>query len=463
MSDMTKTATKKELTPALKFLYGIGDAGFNLMSNVETFYFMSFLTNTAMFGPVAAGLINSVFTIVDACLSWTYGGILNGTKAKKWGRYRSWLILLPWIVPFLYALMFVRIGSNEMVAGTIIVIAAIASHVCWNIPYVANVTLISVVGKTPEDRATLASSRGTWNNIGSILFSYMGMPLATFLAGIVGGNLQWAATAFVLAVLMALGYFCHFKMTDGYEEIEPADSGKPSYNKISIKEMFASLFKNPQLLVLMLVDLSKWCVKFVTGAAAIYYFRDAMQNPGLMPPYLLAIGIAAAVGAFAMRYLAQKLSNRTAMIVSLVGMAVALILAYFMYANAIVVIVLLTLTNFFYGISYSASGALYADTVVYSTWKTGKNAAGWIMGLQNLPLKIGVFLRGPILSACLVAVGWHADIVLEGTARQGMTLAFALVPGIFCGVAALLLIFGFKITREKVAQYQAEIDARTSA
>jgi GPH family glycoside/pentoside/hexuronide:cation symporter len=41
-----------------------------------------------------------------------------------------------------------------------------------------------------------------------------------------------------------------------------------------------------------------------------------------------------------------------------------------------------------------------------------------------------------------------------------MTLAFALIPGILCVAGALLLIFGYRLTKEKVAQYQAEIDAR---
>lgn len=461
---------RKGLSTALKYFYGVGDAGFNLMSNVETFYFMSFLTNTALFGPVMAGMISLIFTVVDACLSWVYGGIIDGTKAKKWGRYRSWLVLLPWIVPFIYMFMFVRVSDNEMISAIVIIAAGIISHFLWNIPYVANVTLISAVGKTPEDRATLSSSRGMWNNIGSILFSYMGMPLAMFLGGIIGENYMWSATALVLGLLFVVGYYCHFKMTDGYEDVEEeakeqakeqAAGGRGQ--KVTIKEMFASLFQNAQLMLLMVVDLAKWCVKFVTGAAAIYYFRDAMQNPDLMPPYLLAIGIAAAVGAFALRFFAGKFSNRTSMILSMVGMAACLVASYFAYESAIAVIALLTVANFFYGMSYSASPALYADTVVYATWKTGKNAAGWIMGLQNLPLKVGVMLRGPILSACLVAVGWTAGIVLEGAARQGMMLAFGLVPGIFCAVGALLLIFGYKLTKERIAQYQSEIDARTDA
>ena len=119
------------------------------MSNIETFYFMTFLTDLAGFAAGVAGVINSVFTIVDACLSWLYGGIINGTKAKKWGRYRSWLIMVPWMVPFLYAFMFIRVSDNEWLSAVVIIAASIASHVAWNFSYVANATLISIVGKTP--------------------------------------------------------------------------------------------------------------------------------------------------------------------------------------------------------------------------------------------------------------------------------------------------------------------------
>lgn len=460
MSNTTKKESKR-LSSALRNFFGVGDAGFVLMSNIETFYFMNYLTGLGGFTPVIAGLINSVFSTVDACLSWIYGGILNGTKAKKWGRYRSWLILTPWIVPFLFAFQFIRISENEMVSAVVIIAAAIISHVVWNIGYVANATLVSVVGKTPEDKATLSSSRATWNNIGGLLFSYLGLPFATLLAGIVGEKNQFAAAAFCLGILMAVGYFAHFKMTEGYEEIEDASHAKAAQtNKTSIPEMFRSLFQNPQLLILMIADLAKWCVKFVTAASAIYYFRDAMGNPGYMTVYTLTIAIGAIIGAYVVRFLVQKFDARTITIGAYIGMAVFLFLIYIFYSNAYVVIALMTIAQFFYGMAFASSPALYADTVVYATWKTGKNAAGWIMGLQNLPLKVGVFLRGVILAACLSAVGWQSGVALEGAARQGMTVAFALVPAIFCAAGALLLIFGYRLTKERIAQYQAEIDAK---
>lgn len=67
---------KKELSTSLKYFFGIGDFGFNLMSNVENYYFQFFLTNAAMFSVSIAGIISTIYTVVDAALSWIYGALL---------------------------------------------------------------------------------------------------------------------------------------------------------------------------------------------------------------------------------------------------------------------------------------------------------------------------------------------------------------------------------------------------
>jgi GPH family glycoside/pentoside/hexuronide:cation symporter len=151
------------------------------------------------------------------------------------------------------------------------------------------------------------------------------------------------------------------------------------------------------------------------------------------------------------------------MIAAYVVMAVALILAYYAYSNPALVISLMTITLFCYGMTYAAAQALYADTVVYATWKTGKDASGWIMGLQTLPLKLAIFLKGLILPAVLAAVSFSPKLdpaTLSDAARQGLATPFTLIPGIFCVAGTLLLIFGFRLTKQKVAKYQAEIDKR---
>jgi GPH family glycoside/pentoside/hexuronide:cation symporter len=457
----TSLATNvKPLSNTIKYFYGVGDAGFVLMTNVEAFYWMTCLTDVCGFTPIIAGLINTIYSIVDSCTSWIQGAIINSTKAGKYGRYRSWLLVIPWIVPFLFALEFIRFSENATLSATIIVAASIISHFLWNIPYVANVSLISVVGKTPENKAIMASSRSAWNNIGGIAFSYLGLPFATVLAGVIGEKYMFAGVAFCLGILMAVTYMFHFMMTKGYEQPEAPGSVLEKKNKITGKNLARSLFANPQLLLLMLADLMKWILKFVSSMAAIYYFRDAMQSPALMATYVLLVGVAAVIGAYGTRFIGSRLSNRMANIIGFAGMAVFAFIAFMSYASVGTVITFMAIAFIFCGVSFAATPACYADTVVAATWKTGQDASGWIMGLQNVPLKISLFCRSIIISAALVATNWHSGIVYEGAARQGMTIAFCLVPALACAVGCLILVFGYKLSREKVAQYQAEINAR---
>jgi GPH family glycoside/pentoside/hexuronide:cation symporter len=117
-----------------------------------------------------------------------------------------------------------------------------------------------------------------------------------------------------------------------------------------------------------------------------------------------------------------------------------------------------------YGVCYACAPALYADTAVYAEWKTGKSNVGWIMGLQNVPLKVGVILRGIVVAASLAAANFDAKIdPAKATVelKKGVTAAFALWPAIFVAFGFLLLLFGYKLSRETVSKYQAEIDARS--
>ena len=476
---------KTELSTSLKWFYGIGDLGFTWMSNVETFYFNVFLTNIAGFSAATAGLVSTVTSTVDACLSWIYGAILNSIKPLKWGRYRSWLVLLPWLVPFIYAFQFLKIGGDAA-APVIISIAFIVSHIIWNFGYVANVSMIAVAASNGEQRAQLASMRGTYNNLGGVLFSYV-FPFVTGLVAFVGQQNTYAAAAFIFGVLTALGYFAHFKMFDGYEVIEEAGSAAPSRQKTSVGDIVRSL--NVQVVSLLIADLAKWMIKFVIAAVAAYYWEVVAGNAGMQPNYILATGIAGVIGAYAAQYIGKAVGNRMAMIISFVCMAVMLIIGYFMYNNATVVFVLITLVNFFYGVSYASSPALYGDAVIYSEWKTKKNAAGWISGLQNLPLKVAVMTRGIIVNACLAAGAFDtlkfkliaktaaaatpeqlaaaealaSDPAKVENLKRAISMGFMLIPAIALIIGLVFLLFGYTLNKEKIAQYQAEIDQQKAA
>ena len=465
MSDNSaKKDTHPPVTPKVRFWYGFGDFGFTLMSNVETFYWNSFLTNIAGFLPGMALIITTIASTVDAALSWVYGGIINSVKPKKWGRYRSWLILIPWIVPFIYAFQFVSLRGNTTFSAVLITAAAIISHVIWNLPYAANATLVSLIGRTPETRAQLASSRATWNNLSSVAFSYLGLPLATVIAGIIGEGNQWGALAFVLGIVMVVGYYVHFKISEPYEEIETTAKAKESKTKASGKDMAKALFQNPQLMLLIVADLPKWIVKFVVAGSAIYYFRDVANAPKMQTTYVLVSNICAVVGAYLAGILIKKLTSRTMMIGSCFVMAALMLIAYFSFRSPWIVLVLMSLAQCGYGVCYASAPPLYADTAIYAKWKTGIDSQGWIMGLQTMPLKVAVIVRAVVINSALIAVGYSAATYDAATAtdsvRQGIATPFTLIPALCLLAGGLILLFGFKLTKEKVLQYQTEIDAR---
>src|SRR5699024_9576171 len=160
------------LSKMLKRFYGVGDCGFTLMSNIESYYFSFFLTNLAQFSLPMVTLITTISSTVDAALSWIYGAILNSIKPLKWGRYRSWLVVITWIELSLYALQFVKLGV-EWFSIINIIVAPIASHVAWNFAYMAHVSILSVAGKTPEERYQLSSTRAVWANFSKVIFSYV--------------------------------------------------------------------------------------------------------------------------------------------------------------------------------------------------------------------------------------------------------------------------------------------------
>ena len=54
------TTERKGISKALRRFYGVGDFGFTLMTNVESYYFQGFLTNLALFSTSTAGSVSQL-------------------------------------------------------------------------------------------------------------------------------------------------------------------------------------------------------------------------------------------------------------------------------------------------------------------------------------------------------------------------------------------------------------------
>ncbi|KPU42575.1 putative symporter YjmB [Oxobacter pfennigii] len=455
---------KKPLSKALRTFYGVGDMGFSLMTSVETYLFVFFMTNVAKFSLPMVALIGSVTSIADAVLSPFYGAIISGTKPMKWGRNRSWMLIAPPAVVILYMFQYTKIGP-EPVAAAIVCAGFILSHIAWNIPWVGNVSMISVLASNPEERALLASRRATWTSVAGMLYSYVGSPLAAFYGKVTGNEtLGYTLLAGSMALLMLCGYWTIFKMTDGYEETGAQISAASSTaQKVSGGEMLKMVFQNPPLLVLLLGDFFRYMVNFIMTAAAAYYFTYVAQNMALMPVYILIGSIAQLVGAYFSGAISKALSTRNTAVYGLFGLAASLIVCKFVAMNVTMFFVVVTVVRMFLGILTSVMVAMYSDVAVYGEWKTGKNAISFIMGLMTLSLKTAIISRGTIIPIVLAASGFVATAdpsTASPELKNAVNNVFLLIPGIFAAVSCVIMAVGYKLSREKLAELQAEIDSR---
>ena len=381
--------------------------------------------------------------------------------------------------PHLFALDYVKFSEDPIITAVLITVFYIASHCCWDFPYVSNVSLIAVVGKSPADRAHLASTRGMWSNASKILFAYIFPPVAMLGAMILGNQnsdptaspANYAFAAFIFGCMFAALYNVHFALTKGYEKEYTKEElanwktvKKTDKDSNSAGDLGRSIVQNPNVIFLLLGDVAKWIFNFVVGGTAVYYFTYVAFNPGMLATYIFATNCGTVVGAYLGGPAAKAFKgSKNAVIVAFVVMIVTLLISRFMYTQMMVVVVMMTIAQAGYGLIYAVIPAMYGDCVVYSEWKTGKNSAGWISGLQVLPLKIGFFARGVIIPAILAAAGFVAGMSPDQSTlalQEGIVNGWFVLPAILCVISMLILIFGYRINNTVLAKAEAEIAER---
>ena len=215
--------------------------------------------------------------------------------------------------------------------------------------------MISVAGKTPEERSQLSATRAAWANFSKVIFSYVGPGLAAVMAGIIGEVNQYGAAAFVLGCIMAVLYYAHFKMFDGYESVQPAENAgkKAAKDKTGGMDLIRALLQNPPLIALLIADLAKFMFNFVLMGVAAYYFTYIAGDEGMLSTYILVTNIFCVIGAYLSKTLSIKFTTRTTTIGVMAIQAVLLIISFLMYDNVMVVIVLMSIAMFGYGITYA--------------------------------------------------------------------------------------------------------------
>lgn len=450
---------EKSLKKSIINLYGLPSFGFQLLVNMEVFYFAAFLTDYAKISAALAGTVLMITSIFDVVWVPTAGVILEKSN-MKWGKYRSWLLVGPPFAALFFILQFSKIGSAAMNA-VIISIGFIISHLIWNIFYAGHIAMNSSMTQVREERIAMASNRGMFNSLGAIAFSLMGMPLVVALGKASGNPASgYTFTVIITGIFMICCYYILFFMTKDYANSGiSTQAGKPE-EKMSIGDMLKQIVVNPPLIGLLLGELGRYLGRFVIFGLAFYYFKYVVNNLAVITIFFTGLSVVCFFGAAITNPLAKKIGERNTYILSLAVFIAGLLIVWALPMNYTSFMVLMFVAYLGYGIPDALGVAMYSSTVEYGEWKTGKNARGFIMSLISFPIKIAVFLRSVIITAVLVGAGYVANMKPTAELISGIKNGIALIPAIIMLVGLIFIVLLYKITPISLEKMQKEIAVR---
>jgi len=440
---------------SIRSIWGISEAGFSLMSTMETAFLIFFLTDVAKLPLGITAIITGFSAIVDAIGTVIAGVVIDKVTFKN-GKYRPWLLICPPVVTFFFVLCFTKIGG-DVSAGIIIGIGYILSHFIWNIAWTVNRNIISVISSDPSDRSFLSARLAVGSSIGKILASY-GVPvLSTAFIAALGGVSAYTVTALILCLCFWAAYYTHYFITKGHDTVKKG--AKPA----TLGAMGKSIVTNPPLISIVLHDALRLLAFYFAASTASYFCKVVIGDPTKAKTMLMLFYLGCIAGGFFTKTFVQKFGTKKTTFICMIGWLIFHALCIVLPNNLYIIAASLFIGQIFFGITYGQTANYYTMCGAYSEWKTGENARGIIMAFCSLAIKLAIAVRGVLIPAVLAALSYDATLtIFPESMVSGIKNAYVLVPSIAIIVSLIPLAF-FKLDDKKVMEMEDEIAKRKAA
>lgn len=452
---------EKSLTSSQVNKYGFYLLTSSLAAMVQMTYLTIFMTDCIKIpmGIVATTLL--IARAIDFFIGVICGGIIEKVR-MPWGKYRSWLLVLRWVIVFAIVCSFFdtsawplgfRVGVSFI--GYILLNAGMSFTT--NAYYALGPAL---AGANANDRFRLSARGAQFMCVAMLITSAFTIPLVKFFTPIVGPGNAYLIVAVAFAVPYLIGCqivnnLCKECDPSGKREELPDGPGA-----VTLKDMVESVTQNKQLLVLFLAYTIYYIGMYIISGLGTYYFTYIVGNFMNMSYSMTVCMVTGFLASMVMPKIGGKLGKKKSFVAGLVIYAAAYAAAYFAGGNWIFYTVCGAIGG---GAVYmfTTFGANYfVDCGEYYLYKTGKDTRMIAITMYSVPMKIGMALGGAIGNFGMAIIGYQAGMAIDQIFTTKFMLLLTLIPAALIFVGALIMQFGYKITDEDAARYAAENAAK---
>lgn len=481
------TTPGKGMQPKEAIAYSITGFGQNLICNIIGSYLMVFMTDALLFdidskvgavsGVVAVAYLMLFTRIYDALNDPIMGSLVDRTRTK-WGKCRPYLKWMAFPIAIMTILCFLPVYDNT--AKSFAVISAI--YVLWSMVYtVADVPywgLSTAMTNDTEVRGKMLTVARLACTLGAGIVTVF-VPIIT--SGVTAKykdengllitqysaqnaeTLKW--TYFICAVvLVAIAiptFFYGFKNT---KERYTATENPPS-----LGHNFSLLFKNRELMLIVLSGILGSARTVYMGAGGLYFAKYALSNEGIYSIMTILVVPGGLIASVLVPWLTSKFGKKNTYIIShLVGavtMFVMLFVGYKSTAALIVCAIGIVILGIPQGINNVMTYAMIGDTVDYLEWKTGERAEGICFAMQTLINKIGMAVAAFVGVIAYAMAGISPQNPAGSITPEGLDKLWLMI--VLTGALSMLLtivpMLFYRLSEKKQAEMVKEIESRKQA
>lgn len=444
--------SKPKLTQKIITIFGLSELVAMIVAQISTSYYAYYITNVLLVAPAVMGTI-LIFTRVFDIGSLLLSGVVEEKANPRWGKYRSWLVLVCPIAMIIGIIQYSSIGASQTQKLIISAICYIIFHALFNFGRTAQMALLNALGSTARERATLSARKAQFSAVSGIVLNALFMTLVLFFSG----NAQTATskgfliTVFIFQVVYLIPQLSLFRNSKEFDY--PQNYEEVTANKLTLKEMAEQVVKNKPLILMLIAETCKTLFNVLVNSMGVYYFAVVVNNLTQQPIFATSLSIAGFVGTIvAGQFTMRLLGKKKTYLIGFAGPAVLLVLArIFGGNNQLVFIGLMTIAYFFFTNIATPGPAMFADCVEYGKFKIGKEARAFVMSLYTLPIKIGVLLAGGLSGYMLAAIGYSAEAEVTSSISSGIFSAVTLAPAAVLTVGFVCILF-YNLTESKVQE-----------
>ena len=270
-------------------------------------------------------------------------------------------------------------------------------------------------------------------------------------------------TYFICAVVLVVAavpmFYYGFKNTK--ERFTAVD------NPPSLGHNLKLLFKNKELLLIVLSGILGGARMVYTYTGGLYFAKYVLQNEGAYSLITLLVVPGGLVASVLVPWMSKKFTKKWAYIAVHLFGGVVMAIMYFVGYDApwklIVAAVALVMLGIPQGVNNIITYAMIGDTVDYLEWKTGERGEGICFAMQTLINKIGMAVGAFIGVISFSAAGIDSETGFISAAGANTLWNMLVLSGVISMFACAVPMFFYTLTEKRQAEMVAEIESRNTA